>query len=353
MTLCYYITGHGFGHAIRAAQVMNALPPDVRLLVKTTAAERVFREELAGRPFDYFNVEYDCGCLQSDSVTVLPRATLDRYAEIARRNERILSEEIAFLKREGVSAVVTDAPSFPLRVASEAGIPGFIITNFTWHDIYREYKETEADQALLDTMAREYASATLALITDLAVPTIAALFPHSERIPLVARHGRNIRAALAQATGAKGSLALLYLGGWGLELNWAALAAFSDWTFLTYDPPPFPVANVRVLTSEWPYADVAASVNAVVTKPGYGTITECIANSVPLIYLPRTLFAEYNALVAGMNAWGGGVLLLDADYRAGRWGNALNAAQNATLSPNVYETNGAQVAAEKIVRLLY
>ena len=38
---------------------------------------------------------------------------------------------------------------------------------------------------------------------------------------------------------------------------------------------------------EWAYADVAASVDAVISKPGYGTVTECIANSVPFIYVPR------------------------------------------------------------------
>ena len=73
--LCYYITGHGFGHAIRTTQILKALPSDVPLILKTTAPERLFREELPGRDFEYLSAEYDCGCLQSDSVTVLKRET--------------------------------------------------------------------------------------------------------------------------------------------------------------------------------------------------------------------------------------------------------------------------------------
>ena len=91
--LCYYVTGHGFGHAIRTTQILKALPPELPFILKTTAPERLFREELPGRGFEYIHAEYDCGCLQSDSVTVLRRETLTCYAEIARRNHERLPEE--------------------------------------------------------------------------------------------------------------------------------------------------------------------------------------------------------------------------------------------------------------------
>ncbi|MBV9852682.1 MAG: hypothetical protein JO250_23735 [Armatimonadetes bacterium] len=360
MTLCYYITGHGYGHAIRTAQILKALPPDVPLILRTVVPERLFREEAPGRDFSYRPAEFDCGCLQSDSVTVLPRATLDRYAEIAAANEARLPEEVAFLKREGVRAVVTDIPAFPLRAAREAGLPGFAVANFTWHDIYQEYTETPDDGALLAHMAEEYGAATAAFLTPLSTPTVADPFPRVERVPLVARRGRNIRAALdatltIQAPPELGAgravrhLALLYLGVWGLDMDWAALAAAADWLFLTYDPPALPVPNVVTLDRRrWPYADVSASVDAVVSKPGYGTVTECIANGVPLIYVPRPAFSEYDTLVAGMARWGGGVPIRDTDFRAGSWQDALDAALSAALRPDAYATNGAEVIAARL-----
>ncbi len=350
--LCYYVTGHGFGHAIRTTQILKALPPSLPLIIKTTAPERLFREELPGREFEYIQAEYDCGCLQSDSVTVLKRETLTRYGEIARRNHAYLAEEAAFLTARGVRCVASDIPAFPLLAAREAGIPSVAVGNFTWHDIYAEYAETPEDNALLAQMALEYAAATVALITPLHLPTMPRLFPSAEYVPLIARWGKPIRDTLTAALGipTEKHLGLLYLGGWGLELGWAALEMHTDWVFLLDRPLPKPIANARAFDpSAWRYADVAASVDAVISKAGYGTVTECIANSVPLIYLPRHGFAEHNALVLGMRQWGGGIELSEAAFHAGDWGDALNAAQNARPDPAVFAANGAEVIAQKLM----
>ena len=350
--LCYYVTGHGFGHAIRTTQVLKALPPDLPFILKTTAPERLFREELPGRKFEYIPAEYDCGCLQSDSVTVLRRETLTRYSEIARANLKRLPNEIAFLRERGVRCVASDVPSFPLQAAHELGIPSVVVANFTWHDIYLEYVQTPDDSDLLAQMATEYALATLACLTPLAVTTVGNLFPVSEHVPLVARRGYPIRAKVTASLGISSSkkLALLYLGNWGLTIDWQALEHLTDWAFLV-DRPLTQAApdNVYVFDpTVLRYADIAASVDAVVSKAGYGTLTECIANSVPLIYLPRFGFAEHDALVLGMNKWGGAIEICEADFFAGNWCSALSAALATRPDPTVYPTNGAELIANRL-----
>ena len=350
--LCYYVTGHGFGHAIRTTQVLKALPPDLPFILKTTAPERLFREELPGRKFEYIPAEYDCGCLQSDSVTVLRRETLTRYSEIARANLEKLPDEIAFLRERGVRCVASDVPSFPLRAAHASGIPSVVVANFTWYDIYSEYVQTLEDSDLLAQMAAEYGMATLACLTPLAVTTVGDVFSASERVPLVARRGYPIRTSVTAALGISPGkkLALLYLGNWGLTIDWQALERLKDWVFLVDRPLTQPLPNnVCVFDPTlWRYADVAASVDAVISKAGYGTLTECIANSVPLIYLPRHGFAEHDALVLGMNKWGGGIEICEADFFAGNWGYALSAALEARPDPLVYPTNGAEVIADRL-----
>lgn len=353
-TICYYVTGHGYGHAIRTIQILAALPSEVRVIVKTTAPERLFREDLPGRDFVFVPAEYDCGCVQQDSLTVLPRETLDRYRAISERNMAHQADETNWLRRQGVNCVVTDVPSFPLRAARDAGIPGVAVANFTWLDIYQEYIQTPGDEALLAEMRREYAEATVALITPLALPTVADPFPYVERVPLVARRGRNVREALLEdiERPAGTHLALLYLGVWGLDIAWERLADYDDWTFLTYEAPPVPVANVVTLDrGRQPYGDTMASVDAVVAKTGYGTVTECIANGIPLIYPPREGFIEHEALTAGMARWGGGVGLTETEFMEADWSEALASARSAQMDPAAFPTNGAAVIAEKIVRL--
>lgn len=353
-TICYYITGHGYGHAIRTIQVLKALPTDVRLILKTTAPERLFREDMGDREFTLLPAEYDCGSVQSDSITVLPRETLARYREIAARNEARLADEIDFLQWDHVDCVVSDVPSFPLRAAREAGVPGVAVTNFTWHDIYQEYVQGPDEERLLADMGREYGQATVALVTPLCLPTVADPFPTVERVPLVARRGRNVRKALVEslARPAGTHLALLYLGVWGLDIAWEELAAFSDWTFLTYEAPPVPVLNVVTLDRTiWPYADTLASVNAVLAKTGYGTVTECIANGVPMIYPPRKGFIEHEALAAGLTQWGGGIPISEDDFMAGRWGVSLDAALAARPDSTALATDGADVIARRLMEL--
>ncbi len=288
-------------------------------------------------------------------MTVLEAETLARYRAIAAQNESALPNEVTFLRRENVRCVVSDIPSFPLRAAREAGIPGVAVANFTWLDIYAEYVRDAADACLLSQMAQEYGQASLALITALALPTVTVPFPHVRHVPLVARQGANIQERLRSALGLppQKHLALLYLGVWGMTIDWPRVEALTDWAFVTFETLAQPAANVfPLLPSEWPYGDVAASVDAVLAKTGYGTVTGCIAAGVPLLYPPRAGFAEHSVLADGLARWGGGVPMTERDFCAGRWADALHRALALRPDPRAFATNGAEVIAAEIGKLL-
>lgn len=350
-TVCYYVTGHGYGHAVRASQVIAQMPATVRVIVRTVAPEHIFRSD-AGRSFDYFPASFDCGCLQLDSVNVRRRDTLNEYARIAEANAKGLSEEIAFLKRERVDIVVSDIPSFPLHAAKQAGIPGFAVTNFTWYDIYQEYVETPDDQALLDRIGAEYGCATAGLITPFETPFTRGLFSRVVDIPIIARRGRKRTRELKQALGLvpETPLAFVYFGIWGLDLDWAALADASPWVFLVRDDPPGRPANVIPLENlGWSYSDLAASADVVVAKTGYGTVTQCIADNVPLVYIPRADFCEHEAIAAALEPWKGAVALSSQDFERGHWKQALDMARAATPDAGLFPVNGAERAVKTML----
>ena len=138
MHIAYYITGHGYGHAIRSSTIVNALPLSVRVTFKTSVPVAFFQDELH-RPFDYCRAVFDCGCLQTDSVSVDIPATLNAYKAIAENNRRSLDAEVGWCGRHGVDGIVSDITPFAFEVARSAGIPSIAVTNFTWFDVYREY----------------------------------------------------------------------------------------------------------------------------------------------------------------------------------------------------------------------
>ncbi len=47
------------------------------------------------------------------------------------------------------------------------------------------------------------------------------------------------------------------------------------------------------------YQDLVAAADVVVSKPGYGIVSECVANGTALLYTSRGRFIEYDLFVGG------------------------------------------------------
>ena len=90
-SVAFYISGHGFGHASRQVEIINAFGrrhPEVRIFVRSAAArwllERTLRVpfELDDRPCDTGVVQFDS--LRLDAGETIAR-TADFYATLYRR----------------------------------------------------------------------------------------------------------------------------------------------------------------------------------------------------------------------------------------------------------------------------
>lgn len=352
MHLCYYLTSHGLGHSVRACAVCDHLPDNVHVTFRTGVPEDFFRIECS-RPYSYAPATFDCGCLQSDSVTVDIERTLHTYASIAERNDAQLEQEVQWLRDSRIDGVICDVPPFPLAAAARAHIPSAVATNFTWYDIYREYlRVCPQFRPMVEHMREQYAQADLLLEVAPSLPM--PYFHSAVQVGIVGRPGRTMRDTICRRLGIDPGrkLGLLYLGTFGLEMAWERLQALPDWAFLSGDPiEPCP-QNVYVFDKrDIGYQHVAASVDVVLSKLGYGIYSSCLLNGVPLVYLPRFDFAEYAALAAAVEQWGGGVQLSQEQFRGLEWHDALAAAVSHGRLPAVPDT-GAGLCADAIVGLL-
>jgi L-arabinokinase len=91
------------------------------------------------------------------------------------------------------------------------------------------------------------------------------------------------------------------------------------------------------------YEDLVAACDVVVTKPGYGIISECIANGTALVYTSRGRFVEYDVLVREMPQYLRCAYLDQESLLAGRWRSALDAALDALQPSEKPRTDGADV----------
>ena len=100
------------------------------------------------------------------------------------------------------------------------------------------------------------------------------------------------------------------------------------------------------------YEDLVGAVDVVATKPGYGIISECVANGTDLLYTDRGDFAEYAVLVEAMPAMVRAEFLSHDELFGGNWDESLIRLQRRPRPPDVPATNGAAIVAAAIRDLL-
>ena len=350
MTIVFYISGHGFGHASRSIELLNELAarrPDTRLIVRTIVPLWLFRAT-APAHVEVSPIETDTGVVQIDSLHVDERETASRAARFYSTFDRRADAEAAFLTAERATVVLGDIPPLAFTAAARAGVPSVAIGNFTWDWIYRGYDTFGAvgnDAArVIDVVHNAYATATRALRLPLhgGFDAMAAV---TSDIPFIARRSTRDAAETRDRLGIAGDrpFVLACFSGADLRLPYQQIADAEQLTVL---------APEREAPAGLTYPDLVAAADVVVSKPGYGIVSECIANGTPLLYTSRGRFVEYDVFVAGMPRVLRCRYLEQSDLLAGRWAGALRALLAQQPPPETARVDGAQVAAEEIFGLI-
>jgi len=367
-TIVVYPSSHGFGHASRNIEVINALlarDPDLSIVVRTAVAEWLFQRTVRG-PYRYQRLEADPGIVQIDSLRMDLDATVARATEYVRRLDAAADTEARVLRDLRADLVVADMPPLALAAAARAGVPAVALGNFTWDWIYAAYPGGEEAAARIGDV---YAATGRAL--RLPMWGGFARFRDIVDLPFVARHSRRdpeeTRRALGLPAGER--LALVSFGGYGLDaLDLDALSRVeghrilvSTGTRVGPDRRPLTAADARgsLLPLDEPtmyergflYEDLVRAVDVVVTKPGYGIIAECIANDTALLYTSRGHFVEYDVLVREMPRYLRTAYFDHDELFAGRWGPHLDRVLAQPAPPERPRTDGAEAAAERVLEI--
>lgn len=357
-SVVFYVSGHGFGHASRQAEIINALGttrPDLDIVLRTAVSTSLLSRTLR-TPVTRLEGPCDVGVIQKDSVTHDDDATIQAAVAFQATMADRIDAECRLLAPLTVRAIVGDIPPLAFDVAARMGVPSIAIGNFTWDWIYEWYTEPlQHAPGLLDAIRASYRTATHAL--ELPLAGGFEVFPHVTPIPFVARHAVHSREDTRRRLGLDQArpLALLSFGGYGLQrLDLSRLDCLSDWTLLLTDrivrPDTVTPAQVRFLPESTfdtglRYEDLVGASDVVVTKPGYGIISECVAHDTAMLYTSRGHFREYDLMVAQMPSMLRCRFLSHEDLFGGRWRAALEALVQQPAPPQPMATDGATRAA--------
>ncbi|RUL87521.1 glycosyltransferase family protein [Tautonia sociabilis] len=316
--LAAYVTSHGFGHLNRTVAVLNRLPEDVPLIIRSAPDLFDHWRERLRRPAELLPHVSDAGAVNppGNSADTDGPASLERAARVHAEAMGRIDEYTDELRSGAVAAVLCDATPVPLVAARRAGVPGFLLGNFTWADIYHPHaKKMGGDwPTFVRELHRCYRHAT-AIFRCAPHLSMAGLAPIVD-VGMVVTPGRDRRGELRAGLGLseRDRIVYMYLGRYGQDdYEWGRIARLGALGihFVGFHEAPAsagPVPNLHVVpASEWTGADLAASADVVVAKAGYGTVCEAIVAGTPMIHPPRTGFAEYRALALALKSWGGGV----------------------------------------------
>jgi L-arabinokinase len=366
--IVFYISGHGFGHASRSIEVIHALlrlRPDVRIVVKTAAPLQLFTRTLHGQ-CELLAQTCDAGVVQIDSLAIDPEETLRTAVEFQRRLPALAVAEAGYLRKTGAQVAVGDIPPLAVAAADAAGVPSLIFGNFTWDWIY-DGLGGEAARGLGREIRRAYAPATVALRLPMA-GGFDGLARGARDIPFIARRSQHSQDAVRRALGlpprAGGKpLVLMSFGGHGVTgIDTGALAGLSDFTIAVTEapsrhlrsPPPkglLALSEQRLYEDGLRYEDLVRGADVVVTKPGYGIISEAIANDTALLYTSRPHFVEYDVLVREMPRYLRAQFIEPERLLSGDWSAALQQLLSQGAPQEKPPVNGADVAAGEILEL--
>jgi len=356
MKIRYYISGHGLGHASRSCQIINTLRrrhPHIEVKVVSSALPWFFAGFL-DPSVPVRRLSLDLGVLQRDSLVMEEEATLQACRKFLPLKEKLVAAEAASLRKAGVSLVAADIPAPAFAAAAAAGVPSVAVSNFSWDWIYAGLAEKHPGyDDVVEAVAGDYAQADLLLRLPFCGDFPA--FRRIEDLPMVARRARRsaseVRRALGIAEGVK--VALISFGGFGLvDFDFAPLAGLEDWIFLTETGLGALAANIRAIAADHYYPDLVAAADVVVTKPGYGIVSEAIANGTAVLYTTRGDFREQSLLVAALHRYTRAREIGNEELRRGEWHKSLEGLLTQPGPEETLEADGDVVAADRLAELV-
>jgi hypothetical protein len=361
--LAVYVSGHGYGHATRTAEVLRELrrrAPGLPITVSTSAPRFLFESEIEP-PLVVRHVECDVGLAQRDALVIDEAGTVDAWRTFASRWEERVESEAAWLRGSAAHLVVGDIPPLAFAAAERAGLEAVAVANFSWDWIYRHLAAREPALAEAATQAAgAYGSAGLLLRLPFSGDLSA--FRRVEDVPLVARRPTVGREATRLLLGLRSDrkTVLLSFGGVGLPgLSPAAFAGLGGYeivlTGLAGEGPSPPnlrrVDGATLAAVGLSYPDLVGAADVVVTKPGYGIVSDCVGAGTRLVYTDRGHFPEYPIIVEQLPRYLPAAFVSNGDLREGRLGPALESALALPFPPSP-RMDGAPVVAERLLRSL-
>ena len=295
------ISGHGFGHAGQVIPVVRdlfAALPDVQVTLRSAVPRDVLARHV-GRDLPVAAPPADIGLAMTGPMDVDVPASAAAYAALHADFPAVVAREAERLAALAPDLLLADVPYSSIAAAARIGVPAVALCSLNWLDAYQAYcaDRPEAGRIAADIRAA-YAAARLFL--QPRPHTAMRELANTRSIPPICRIGTDRRADLRARLGVDAGTELVAVGFGGLP--GAAVVDLPRLPGVVWVQANAPAGRddiVELAAGGLDFADLAASVDLVVTKSGYGTLCETLAAGTRLLMVSRPDWPED----AAMRAW--------------------------------------------------
>lgn len=290
-TIAYYISDYGFGHAARSIAIIRELlvrDPSYRVIICHSFAIEFLRNSLPNHQVSFRTIATDVGYFLKEGSLEPDKEKLakefDRFVE---KWESKIQLEVQFFQQMKIDLVVSDISPLPFEAADKVGIPSVGISNFTWYTAY----ENLLDQKRIEIWKNSYATMTcfflLAGNLERNWPCEKRLFPFFAR---KVQEGK-VEWVLDHVNPTRKKTVIFF--GLGMKVDGIKVESLPLWesencVFIVSSNVKVDRDNVFSIPKEETesQAYIAAS-DLVITKAGWGTVSEAVVYNVPLLILNR------------------------------------------------------------------
>ncbi len=325
--IAFFISPHGFGHAARAASVMEAMAEiesPILFDIFTTVPAWFFNHSNTF-DFRYHSLLTDIGLVQMNPFEEDLPATvqhLKNFLPFDQAQIAPVAEKIRYMQSE---LVICDIAPMGIIIAGEADVPSVLIENFTWDWIYQGFEEAglnEFNQYLQSIFANATCHIQTQPICNPA-PVDFTAAPASRKI-------KTPSGEIRQRLGLTESSKVVMITAGGVPKNYGFIEKLKDQTAIHFIIPGASNSvdiqdNLILLpeNSEFFHPDLINASDAVIGKIGYSTIAEVYHAGIPFGYSARAHYRESKPLINFVENHMSGLAIPESEFQNGTFTGCL------------------------------
>jgi UDP:flavonoid glycosyltransferase YjiC (YdhE family) len=286
-----YVSDHGFGHAARTIALVRQLKKyNYEIIVKNSNAYNFLKSQLP--EYKIIKTQTDVGPLTNIfSNSPDYEKTFSLYNNWIDNSKKWIDDEVKFFKNKKIDLIISDISPISIRLANKLGIPCITIANFTWIDILENFPHHKYRNDIINWLYDSFEMSTLPIRLPLHMKLKGLRKPKNSS--LLFRKTTSSKNSILKNLGIKDKPITVYLGTNNSKLRFITNNKTLN---IIHVHPKYIKINNKKINNSIDIQNLISASKLVITKPGYGVFSECIASRCPMLVIPQKNYPEAKVL---------------------------------------------------------